>query len=616
MKNAIPVLFAVLAALPAQQVHRVKWNATGANDGTTWNDAFTGLQPALAAASSGSEIWIAAGTYRPGPAGSRNATFNLVDGVAVYGGFDGTEATRDERDPAANETVLSGDLAQNDTPGSYPWYSGSINYGDNAYHVVTSAGNGPGTILDGVTVYGGYGIGGPWAGGAGVVVTGGSPAFKTCKITRNYAQAGGGMMLTGGSPSVTDCTFLENLVWGTYGGGLNVGDGTIATIARNVFRGNVVLYSSGPEPVGGAISIGFNSPVTISECLFVSNMTGSLFGVPFYPAKGGAIFAFPDGVQILRCTFIGNVSHEGGAIMTFGTITIRDCVFNKNVVSSYDYGASSLGGWGGAIALVELFSAPVTSTIAGCTFVRNTATDSGGGLFTAGPVDVDLRNAIFWNNSVGTGSHGKAQVNGGNPVFCCVQNLFVPEPGEDPFDPADVPGSFDAPPQFVDYDGANNLAGDEDDDLRLVATSPCIDAGDPAFIPQGFDREGNLRYLDGNLDGSLRTDCGAFERALVHLGTTLIKSGTGQTITVTITGASTVPVTLAAGVPGTPVLVSPLGFVSPDLAFEVLLFPFGIPPASQAWTIPLLGGAPIALQAGFILPSGSGQLSNPVIVLL
>jgi hypothetical protein len=601
----------------AQQIHRVKWNATGANDGTTWADAFTDLQAALGAASGGGEVWVASGTYKPGPAGNRSATFQLVGGVGVYGGFAGTEIVRAERDPAANETILSGDLGQNDTPGAYPWYSGTINYGDNAYHVVTSSGNGPGTILDGVTVYGGYSVGGTNPGGAGILVTGGAPSFRGCRIRRNYGQAGGGMLLAGGSPSVTACSFVENLVWGTYGGGLNVGDATNATIERNEFRGNVVLHAGGPEPVGGAVSIGFNSPITIDQCLFVDNKTGSTWGAPFYPAKGGAIFCFPDNVQVTRCAFVGNSSHEGGAIMSFGTIAIRECVFNKNSVVSYDYGGTSLGGWGGAVALVELFSATVTSTITGCTFVHNTATDSGGGLFTAGPVDVDLRNCIFWNNSVATANFGKAQVNGANPRWCCVQNLFVPEPGEDPFDPADVPGSFDLPPQFVDYTGANGFPGDEDDDLRLTAASPCVDAGDFASVSPGLDRDGNLRYLDGNFDGTLVTDCGAYELAFARLDTTLVSSGGQQTVTATVSASGGMTAVLAAGTPGAPSLVVPFGFVHLDTAGSYLLFPLSALPASLSWTIPQLGGIPIVLQAAIAPSSGSGaQASNPVTLVL
>ena len=64
-----------------------------------WATAFTDLQLALAAASSGDEIWVATGTYKPTATADRTISFAMKNGVGVYGGFDGTETMRSERDP-------------------------------------------------------------------------------------------------------------------------------------------------------------------------------------------------------------------------------------------------------------------------------------------------------------------------------------------------------------------------------------------------------------------------------------------------------------------------------------------------------------------------------------
>ncbi len=82
-------------------------------DGATWESAYPDLQDALAQASPGDEIWIASGTYKP-DRGTRNTnlSFDIPSGVSVYGGFQGTESTVDQRDPDHPPTILSGNLGQ------------------------------------------------------------------------------------------------------------------------------------------------------------------------------------------------------------------------------------------------------------------------------------------------------------------------------------------------------------------------------------------------------------------------------------------------------------------------------------------------------------------------
>jgi hypothetical protein len=67
-------------------------DAEGDNNGDSWTDAYTDLQLALDRAEEEDQIWVAEGTYKPtaehGGSGDRYKSFQMVNGVALYGGFD------------------------------------------------------------------------------------------------------------------------------------------------------------------------------------------------------------------------------------------------------------------------------------------------------------------------------------------------------------------------------------------------------------------------------------------------------------------------------------------------------------------------------------------------
>src|SRR5262249_55988200 len=142
-----------LAARPRLEALEDRWlpsttwyvngsDTTGSNTGTSWANAFTSLQSALTNASvhPGDQILGARGTYTPTSGTGRTASFVLDAGVAVYGGFAGTETALSQRNVATNVTTLSGDIG---TVGDSS---------DNSYHVVTSSKLDKTAILDGFTI--------------------------------------------------------------------------------------------------------------------------------------------------------------------------------------------------------------------------------------------------------------------------------------------------------------------------------------------------------------------------------------------------------------------------------------------------------------------------------
>ena len=113
-KILILISFIILPAIVfAQNVNiYVNQQASGANSGKSWEYAYTDLQTALKNAKSGQQIWVAAGIYHPTTDADRSVFFEMVEEVALYGGFQGDEQSLSERDWKKNLTVLSGDIGQ------------------------------------------------------------------------------------------------------------------------------------------------------------------------------------------------------------------------------------------------------------------------------------------------------------------------------------------------------------------------------------------------------------------------------------------------------------------------------------------------------------------------
>jgi len=162
--------------LRAGTIWYVNDTATGNNTGENWEHAFNtsdGLQNALAVAQPDDQIWVAEGIYKPDRSpGAREDSFELKEDVEIYGGFAGNEVTLEERAGLFDETVLSGDLDENDI---IDWPDNLDNNEENTIHVVRAI-NVFGAVLDGFNITAGYADGengADDANGSGINIIGG-----------------------------------------------------------------------------------------------------------------------------------------------------------------------------------------------------------------------------------------------------------------------------------------------------------------------------------------------------------------------------------------------------------------------------------------------------------
>ncbi|MGB3653680.1 MAG: calcium-binding protein [Rivularia sp. (in: cyanobacteria)] len=208
--------------------YRVKANATGTNDGSSWENAFTSLQSALDKAKPEDQIWVAQGVYKPG--NNRTDSFELEDGVSVYGGFAGDEISLEQRDIEKNVTYLSGDIGK------------KRDNTDNNYTVVKLS-SGSTATLDGFIIQDGNSNN-----SGGGVYNDGNLTLKNIAVRYNLAADSGGGIYNNGTIDIIDSTVHTNFANGnssTSGGGGLINSGVSATITNSIF------YDNGAKNGGG-----------------------------------------------------------------------------------------------------------------------------------------------------------------------------------------------------------------------------------------------------------------------------------------------------------------------------------------------------------------------------
>ena len=421
-------------------------DARGSDNGKSWTNAYTDLQDAIAAAPFGSQIWVAEGTYKPTSQSeeqAREISFNLKNGVAIYGGFAGNETNLNRREPEDNLTVLSGDIG---TVGDRR---------DNSYHVVKTSNTTSSTILDGFTIKDGnaneYRNSNDF--GGGIYAEQSYAVFANLTIKNNSASDdGGGVYVNDGLTQFINVSFIDNTAY-NGGGFYNYYGNSI--LASTVFNGNTAKGSGGAifsssgdliidggtffsniaEDNGGALYTSYSTNFNAIDTIFSSNKAGS---------DGGAIYSYntDNDSTIVNSIFDGNSSKQGGAI--------------------YNYDASTVG--------INL------------TFANNQA-ESGAAVYSQGSeANPTYVNSIFWSNQATNDLSATPIINNNADTFVSHSIIEGGYVGEE---------IIDRNPQFADL---------ESGDLRLKSNSPAIDIGYSDFVTEDTDINGNIRITDEAVD--------------------------------------------------------------------------------------------------------------------
>lgn len=276
---SIPQAKEDLRTEPKGKIIYVDSNADGADNGSSWINAFKYLQDGLAQASGTDQIWVAEGIYKPDRGknkvkGDRTAAFVLKKGVAIYGGFPSGGGDWKDINPQINTTTLSGDLQANDAteivPAKLP---GDTTRDDNCYRVVSGSGTDFNTLLNGFIITCGNANGpsnSSYDKGGGLYCKSGSLNLSNCVFKANSGLLGGAMYNLKGNPLLINCTFLLNYA----------------------------------DDSGGAVYSSRGSPL-LYNCVFGSN---------FAKEKGGGVYNEYSSPIKINCTFSRNSAYAGGGI--------------------------------------------------------------------------------------------------------------------------------------------------------------------------------------------------------------------------------------------------------------------------------------------------------------
>jgi hypothetical protein len=299
------------------------------------------------------------------------------------------------------------------------------------------------------------------------------------------------------------------------------GGGALWCESATAWVSNCVLIGNSGHHWGGGAMRG-----TLEDCLIQSNSAGAGGGAVgsilircILTGNSAGVGGATHSSSLTNCTLVGNAATHGGGA-AYGTLD--SCTLVGNSASSSGGGAD-----GSLLNNSLLVSNTATSMgggayngrLTGCLIIGNMAAQGGG--VGAGRSDQELQNCVLVGNAAhldGGGAFGSrlknCTISGNSAGFgggvygsslsnCIVYSNSATNSGDNHWGgllnhscttpmPTNGIGNITNAPQFVDTNGWA--------DLRLQQDSPCINAGNNAYVTSTSDLDGNPRIVGGTVD--------------------------------------------------------------------------------------------------------------------
>ena len=269
------------AATARAVVWYVQTDGSDSNGGSSWDDAFATIQRAIDSATDRDEIWVQKGTY------FLNSQINVDKTVAIYGGFDGTETEKTQRNWMTNVTKVDGQ--------------------DTAYHCFFVTAD---AFIDGFTITGGNArLALTNKGGGGINVRDCSPTISNCNITVNSAALGGGICVKASSATIINCDISKNQA--------RRGGGIYGTVSFFIIT-NCTLFDNYASNKGGGMYHWDSSPI-ITNCTFSKNRAADY---------GGGIYSIDSFLTISNCILWGDLLTIGDELKNGPEISSKGSTYD------------------------------------------------------------------------------------------------------------------------------------------------------------------------------------------------------------------------------------------------------------------------------------------------